>query len=154
MKAPRFFWRLIHLGPIMAYAVGLGPLTGRFVLLLTTVGRKSRQPRVTPLVYEERDGMLMIASARGPSADWLRNIRADPRVRVRVGRRQFDAIAEETADPERIADYLQSQLKRNPTLFGAILRSEGIPSRPSREDLIRFAPRRPMVTIHPIPDVI
>lgn len=152
MKTPRFFWRLIHFGPLIAYTIGLGSLIGRFVLLLTTVGRKSGRPRVTPLVYEERDGLIMVASARGRSSDWLRNIRTDPRVRVRVGRRQFDGIAEEIADPEQIADYLQSQLKRNPALFGAILHSEGISSKPSREELIRFAPHRPMVTIRALHD--
>jgi deazaflavin-dependent oxidoreductase (nitroreductase family) len=121
-------------------------------MLLTTVGRKSGRPRVTPLVYEEKGGMFIVASARGCSADWLRNLRANPRVRVRVGHRQFDGIAEEIADPERIADYLQSQLERNPKMFGAILRSEGISSKPSREELVRFAPNRPMVTIHAIHD--
>ena len=30
------------------------PLIGRFLLLLTTVGRKSGLPRVTPLVYEQQ----------------------------------------------------------------------------------------------------
>jgi len=34
------------------YAVGLGPVVGRLVLLLTTTGRKTGLPRVTPLQYE------------------------------------------------------------------------------------------------------
>ena len=54
MKLTRLLWRLFHLGPRIAYAVGLGPLVGRFVLLLTTTGRKSGLRRVTPLVYERR----------------------------------------------------------------------------------------------------
>jgi deazaflavin-dependent oxidoreductase (nitroreductase family) len=107
---------------------------------------------VTPLVYEEQGDTIIVASARGPSADWLQNILANPKVRVRVGRRQFDAIAEATSDPERIADYLQRQIERNPNMFGAILRFEGLSSRPSRGDLVHFAPRRPMVTICPIKD--
>ena len=152
MKAPRFFWRLIHIGPRIAYALGLGPLIGRFVLLLTTYGRKSGRPRVTPLVYEQRGDTIIVASARGRSADWLRNIQANPKVRVRVGRRRFDGIAEVTTDPERIADYLQRQMERNPRMFGAILASEGLSSTPSRAELVRFAPRRPMVTIRPIDD--
>lgn len=152
MKAPRFFWRLTQFGPRIAYALGLGPLIGRFVLQLTTYGRKSGRPRVTPLVYEQRGETIIVSSARGPSADWLRNILANPKVRVRVGRRQFDGLAEATTDPEKIADYLQRQMERNPAAFGAILRSEGLSSRPSRADLIQFAPRRPMVTIRPIGD--
>ena len=152
MKAPRFFWRLIHFGPRIAYALGLGPLIGRFVLLLTTTGRKSGRPRVTPLVFEQQGETILVASARGASADWIRNIQANPRVRVRVGRRQFDGLAEATTDGEKIADYLQRQMERNPRMFGAILRSEGLSSRPSRAELVRFAPGRPMVTIRPIND--
>jgi len=105
---------------------------------------------VTPLVYEERGNTILVASARGHSADWLHNIRANPKVIVRVGRRQFDAVADVTSDPEEIANYLQRQIDRNPTAFGAILRSEGLSSKPSRADLIQFAPKRPMVTIHPL----
>ena len=152
MKAPRWFWRFIHFGPRIAYALGLGSVLGRSVLLLTTLGRKSGRPRVTPLVYEEQGNTIIVASARGHSADWLHNILANPKVNVRVGRRQFDAVAKVTSDPEEIANYLQSQIDRNPTAFGAILRSEGLSSRPSRADLIQFAPKRPMVTIHPNED--
>jgi deazaflavin-dependent oxidoreductase (nitroreductase family) len=152
MKLPHFFWHLVQIGPLIAYAVGLGPLIGRSILLLTTQGRKSGLPRVTPLVYEELDGSLVVASARGNSADWLRNIMVNPRVSVRAGRRHFGAVADVTRDPERIADYLQRQLMRNPAMFGAILRSEGLPSNPGRADLVRLTPRRPMVTIRAATD--
>jgi len=152
MKAPRIFWRLIHFGPRIAYALGLGPLIGRFVLLLTTYGRKSGRPRVTPLVFEQQGETILVASARGASADWIRNAQANPRVQVRVGRREFQGLAEVTTDAEKIADYLERQIKRNAKAFGAILRSEGLPFAPSRADLIRFAPKRPMVTIRPTHD--
>ena len=154
MKAPRLLWRLFHFGPRIAYAIGLGPIVGKFVLLLTTTGRKSGQPRVTPLVYEQRGEAIYVASARGASADWLCNIQANPRVRVRLGQRQFKGLAEVINDPEKIADYLQHQYDRNPTAFGAILRAEGLPNPPSRADLLAFAPKRPMVTIHPIDDAV
>ncbi len=149
MNAPRFFWRLIRVGPRVAYALGLGSRVGHFVLLLTTIGRKSGRPQVTPLVYEERDGTFMVASARGASSDWLRNIGANPNVHVRVGSRAFDGSAQIITDPARIADYLERLLARNPRMFSAILRSEGLGSRPTRKDLEGFAPRRPMVAIQP-----
>jgi deazaflavin-dependent oxidoreductase (nitroreductase family) len=152
MKVPRFFWRLIHLGPRVAYAIGLGPLVGRFVLLLTTYGRKSGFARVTPLTYQKRGEEIVVASARGSSADWLRNIRANPRVKVQVGHRQFEGLAHPSTDPDEIADYLQHQFDRNPRAFGAILRAEGLRTPPGRADLIRFAPNRPMVVIRPIHD--
>ncbi len=150
MKLTRLLWRLFHFGPRIAYAVGLGPLVGRFVLLLTTTGRKSGLRRVTPLVYERRGQTIFVASARGASADWLRNIQANPRVDVRMGARQFKGLAEVCNDPEEIADYLQRQYERNPRAFGLILRAEGLSNPPSREDLLQFGPKRPMVIIHPI----
>ena len=152
MKAPRFFWRIIHFGPRIAYALGLGPLIGRFVLLLTTYGRKSGRPRVTPLVFEQQGETILVASARGAAADWIHNIQANPQVRVRGGRRELNGLVEVTTDSEHIADYIERLTKRNPKAFGAILRAEGLPFTPSRADLLRFAPQRPMVTIRPTHD--
>ena len=110
-----FARKVILIGPRIAYALGLGPLIGKFVLLLTTCGRKSGRPRVTPLVYEQRGKAVIVASARGRSADWLRDIESNPQVRVRIGRRQFDGIAEVSTDPEQIAGYLQRQMVQEQT---------------------------------------
>ncbi|HET7009702.1 MAG TPA: nitroreductase/quinone reductase family protein [Anaerolineales bacterium] len=148
--ARRWFWRLIHVGPRLAYAAGLGPVIGRFILLLTTRGRRSGKLRVTPLAYEEQEGAYVVASARGPTSDWLLNLRADPRVRVRVGGLDFAGQAEIITEPGRIADYIEHQLARRPRFFGAILRAEGLPSPPSRQDLEGLGARRPMVILHPL----
>lgn len=150
MRVPRVLWRMIQVGPRLAYALGLGRLVGSFVLLLTTTGRRTGRARTTPLVYEEIDGIYHVASARGSLGDWFRNIQADPAVVVRVGRHCFQGRAEVIADPVRIADYLERQMQRNPRLFGMVLRAEGLPARPSRGDLERLARRRPMVAVHPL----
>lgn len=60
------------------YTGGLAPLLGRFILLLTTTGRKSGFPHTTPLQFEVVNGAYYIGSARGKQADWFRNIRAKP----------------------------------------------------------------------------
>jgi hypothetical protein len=67
--APKFLLRLIHYPPRIVYALGLGRLMGRLVLLLTTTGRKSGKPRVVPLQYEEIDGKICVGSSRGLKAD-------------------------------------------------------------------------------------
>ena len=131
------------------YAVGLGPIVGRFVLLLATRGRKTGLLRVTPLQYEEIDGAIVVGSSRGTKADWYRNILADPHVLVRVKSRQFRGLAEPSTDPVRIADFLECRLKRHPRMVGAILRAEGLPAPPSRADLERYASRLAMVVIRP-----
>jgi deazaflavin-dependent oxidoreductase (nitroreductase family) len=151
VEAPRWFWRLIRIGPRLAYALGLGPVIGRFVLLLTTTGRKTGKRRVTPLLYEKVDGTYLVASARGLSADWIRNISADRRVEVRAGRHHFHGQATIIRDVGEITAYLERQLARRPRAFGAMLRLEGLGPRPSQADLEALARLRPMVAIQPRP---
>ena len=141
------FMRIIKRPPQVLYAIGLGPLYGRLVLLLTTTGRKSGLPRVTPLQYEEIDGAFLVGSARGDQADWFRNIVADPRVAVRVRSRSFSGIAEPVTDPGRVADFIEYRLRRHPKMVGAIMRREGLPQDPSRADLERYAAGRAVVIV-------
>lgn len=131
------------------YALGLGRIVGRIILLLTTTGRKSGLPRVTPLQYEEIDGTIYVASALGTRAHWFRNILADPRVCVRVKSRSFHGTAEPVVDPIRIADFLELRLRRHPEMIKAILRSEGLSEAPTREELEAYARKLAMVIIHP-----
>jgi deazaflavin-dependent oxidoreductase (nitroreductase family) len=147
MNAPRFVFRLMKIGPQVAYAIGLGPLIGRVILLLTTTGRISGKKRVTPLQYEEVAGNIVIASARGASADWYRNLEADPHVEVQVKGRHFYGLAEPCADPETIADFLALRLERHPRTVGRIMKSQGASAQPTRDELLEYARNRTMVTI-------
>jgi deazaflavin-dependent oxidoreductase (nitroreductase family) len=75
---------------------GAGPFAGRPLLLLTTTGAKSGQPRTTPMMYvPDGDRILVIASNAGAPAhpDWYRNLLAHPQVTVEVGGDTFDARA-------------------------------------------------------------
>jgi deazaflavin-dependent oxidoreductase (nitroreductase family) len=68
------------------------PLVGRGLLgpgwaLLETRGRRSGQPRVVPLGNGLRDETFWIVTEHGRHADYVRNIEADPDVRVKVGGR-------------------------------------------------------------------
>ena len=63
----------------------LGPVK---TLLLTTIGRKTGQPRLTPITYfPDGDAFVLVASNYGSSHDpvWLLNLREHPDVTVRVG---------------------------------------------------------------------
>ena len=79
-------------------------LTGRApVLLLTTRGRRSGKPRTVPLLYV-RDGERLVVCNVNPGCErpnpWTLNLRADPRVRVEIGRRAFEATAHEASEVE------------------------------------------------------
>jgi deazaflavin-dependent oxidoreductase (nitroreductase family) len=141
--------RIIKTPPRILYALGLGPLVGKIILLLTTTGRVTGLKRVTPLQYEELDGRYYIGSTRGVRADWFQNIMADSNVQVRVGRKQFHGVAEAVTDPQRITDFLALRLERHPRMVGAILRLEGLSSNPSRDELARYGSKFAMVVIQP-----
>ena len=144
---PKPILRLLKYPPRLAYALGLGTWVGCLVLLLTTTGRKSGLPRVTPLQYEEINGDIYIGSARGTQADWFRNIQANPQVEVRVKSRRLRGIAEPINDPQQIADFLEVRLVRHPRMLGGMLRAEGLPGKPTREQLAAYAQNLAMVKI-------
>lgn len=64
--------------------------------ILTTTGRKSGQPRKSPLLYLRRgDSIVMVASKGGMTTMplWYRNIEANPRVQIQIGADKQDYIA-------------------------------------------------------------
>src|SRR3954469_7059639 len=61
--------------------------------LLETTGRRSGEPRTTP-VTDGRDGdTFWIVAEHGRGAGYVRNIEANPRVRVKTGRRWRTGVA-------------------------------------------------------------
>ncbi len=84
----------------------MGPM-----LLLTTTGRKSGEPRTTPLLYlaDGEDFFVMGSNgARDTDPNWLRNLEADPRARVQAGKRVVAVTAEvmRGADRARVWERL------------------------------------------------
>lgn len=81
-----------------------GPFQGAPMLVITTTGAKSGQPRATPLVYlQDGDRIVIIASKAGAptNPDWYHNIKANPTVTVEIGAEKFEATAEEITGDER-----------------------------------------------------
>ncbi len=73
-----------------------GPFQGSSLLLLTTVGARTRRRHTTPLGYlDVDDTRLVVASAGGADRDpaWLHNLRAHPVATVEVGSQTYPAIA-------------------------------------------------------------
>jgi len=144
-------WRLMKIGQRVhraLYAVGLGPLLGRVILLLTTTGRKSGLPRVTPLQFEEFDGDYYIASARGQEADWFKNILANPQVHVQIRDREFEALVEPVTDPARIADFIELRLRRHPLMIRLIMHLfDGLPWRFNRAELEEFCKQKALAIL-------
>ena len=62
-------------------------------LYLTTTGRTSGLPREIEIWFVESKGKLFIMAEHFHKAQWVKNIERNPRVRVRIGDREFEATA-------------------------------------------------------------
>jgi len=133
---------------VRLYRLGLGLLAGRTILLLTTTGRKSGLPRVTPLQYEKVNGEIVVACGFGRQSDWVRNLQNDPHAQVQIRMRQFRVVAELITDAETICDFIVLRLKRHPLMVGAILHSKGLSFKPARSDLLAYSQGLAMAVVH------
>jgi len=77
---------------------------GSKILLLTTKGRKSGEPRTTPLIYEEADGDYVVVASKGGAPEhpgWYRNLANEPEVELQVKNEVFPARARTATGVER-----------------------------------------------------
>jgi deazaflavin-dependent oxidoreductase (nitroreductase family) len=75
-------------------------------LLLTTIGRKSGEPRMLPLIYQKVDaGFVIIASKGGAPSHpaWFLNLIDRPNCEIRVGR-DFHRVTARVSEGEERAE--------------------------------------------------
>src|SRR4051794_38061668 len=99
--------------------------------LLETRGRRSGRPRVVPIGNGLRGDVFWIVTEHGYRADYVRNILADPHVRVRVGGRWRGGRARVLADED---PYARLRVLRRP-LNDALLLAIGTEQLVIRVDL-------------------
>ena len=94
--------------PIVAdFRANRGPagfLAGAPVLLLTTIGARTGQPRTAPLVYtRDGDRYVVLASRAGAPVNpgWYHNVVANSRVTVDLGEETFQAVCSFAEGEER-----------------------------------------------------
>src|SRR5262245_26509760 len=117
---------------IAEFRANQGKIGGVFaevqVLLLTTIGAKSGQPRLTPLAYFMVGGSLVVVGSRGGAPrdpGWVHNLRANPTAHVEAGTESFEVTAHEMRDGER--DAVFSEIASVAPNFGAYQRRTARP---------------------------
>jgi deazaflavin-dependent oxidoreductase (nitroreductase family) len=73
------------------------------LILLTTTGAKSGQPRTAPIAYSTDGDRLVILASKGgapTNPDWYHNLLAHPIVTVELGTEQFQACASVVTDEQ------------------------------------------------------
>jgi len=62
-------------------------------LYLTSTGRRTGLPREIEIWFTRRNGRFYVIAEHGERAQWVRNVRANPSVQVRVAGLAFTAMA-------------------------------------------------------------
>jgi deazaflavin-dependent oxidoreductase (nitroreductase family) len=81
-----------------------GPMAGRPLLILTTKGAKSGEPREAVLTYSRDDGRYVICATAGGSPTtpaWYYNLLSNPAVQVEAKGKTFTATASVAPPGER-----------------------------------------------------
>ena len=77
---------------------------GAPVALLTTTGRKTGEPRVSPLLYlRDGDRVILVASQGGAAKNpmWYLNLKANPKVSVQIKDEVVNLTARDATEAER-----------------------------------------------------
>jgi deazaflavin-dependent oxidoreductase (nitroreductase family) len=107
--------------PVWLYRARLGALLGPRFLMLEHTGRKSGTRRyvVLEVVEHPSPGTYLVVSGFGDRAQWFRNIRANPQVRVRtLSRRPATATARILPQAEAAAALTAYSARRPRTWAG------------------------------------
>ena len=106
------YWLGINDSVVAEFRANAGKVGGDLeafdVLLLTTTGAKSGQPRLTPLAYFTIDGKMIIVGSKAgadTNPDWVHNLRANPRAHIEVGTDAYDVTTRELSPAERDEAY-------------------------------------------------
>ena len=114
--------RWVVRAPVWLYRARLGFVFGSRLLMLEHTGRKTGIHRYAVLeaVDHPDQGTYVVAAGFGDRAQWLRNVRARPRVRVYIGsRRPVPAIARQLT-PQEAAAALTAYARRHPRAWATL----------------------------------
>ena len=111
--------------------------------VLEVPGRKSGEPRRTPVNLLELDDQRYLVAPRG-NTQWARNLRASGSGRLLVGRRGEAFTATELSDDDKVP-VLRAYLRRWKWEVGQFFDGVG-PGSPD-EEVRRIAPRHPVFRI-------
>jgi deazaflavin-dependent oxidoreductase (nitroreductase family) len=103
-----FFIKWMARGNTWLYKLSNGRLGGTVqkapVALLTTIGRKSGQSRVSPLLHVRDGDKVIVPASRGGSDKhpmWYLNLKVNPKVQVQIKKEVLHLTARDANDEER-----------------------------------------------------
>jgi deazaflavin-dependent oxidoreductase (nitroreductase family) len=112
--------------------------------VLEVKGRKSGQPRRTPVNLLSLDGREYLVAPRG-EAEWVRNVRADDgQLALLLGRRRDQRLATEVPDADKVP-VLRAYLKHWKAEVGVFF--DGVGPDSTDEQIAAIASRHPVFSL-------
>jgi deazaflavin-dependent oxidoreductase (nitroreductase family) len=65
---------------------------------LTTKGRVSGKPHRIEIWFGVEGNSIFLLSGGGEESDWLKNLRVEPKIQVRIAKKQFSGVAQVVDD--------------------------------------------------------
>ena len=142
-KRPGWFTRNVFNRAVAGLTrMGVSVLGSR---VLEVAGRKSGQPRRTPVNLLTLDGTQYLVAARGVT-EWVRNVRADGgKLSLLLGRNRDERVATELEDTEKVP-VLRAYLKRWKAEVGVFF--DGVGPDSTDDELAAIAPRHPVFRLN------
>lgn len=132
MSYPGDGWRkLFFKAPIQLWRLGLGPIIGYVMMLITHTGRRSGLPRRTMVEYHMLKGKKYAPCAFGRKSDWYKNIAADPQVTIQTAYGVERMTAVRVTDDQELLAVYELFKRRSPPLLNWYMQSLGIQHNPA-----------------------
>ena len=85
--------RTFYRTPILLYRLGLGKVIGKYIMIISTFGRKSGKVRRTPIEYFRKGDLIYAISGFERDPDWYRNLKANPLVTLQTNQGTHHVLA-------------------------------------------------------------
>lgn len=122
MTYPEQGWhKALFKWPVNLWRLGLAPVIGHHMMLITHTGRKSGLPRRTMTECYRLDGRKYAPCAFGPKAQWYKNIAADPRVTIQTADGAESALAVRVTGDDEIVALFDAVGRRAKPMLDAYL---------------------------------
>jgi len=120
--------------PVQLWRLGLGPIIGHQMVLISQTGRKSGLTRRTMTELHVVNGKRYAPSGFGRRSQWYRNIEADPRVTIQTASGAESVIASRVTDDDELLSLMDLGDPLNLVMLRSFLDSLDI--EPTEEDIL------------------
>ena len=133
--------------PVHLWRLGLAPVIGQIMMLITHTGHKSGLPRRTMVEFFRLDGRKYVVSGFGKKAQWYQNIEADPRVTIQTADGVERVKAVRVTDGATMLRLLEKVRTRDGPLYGVYLQAVDV--QPDADDVLAKLNRFYWLTFEP-----